>query len=141
MDALTLTREEVADITGHLNAIATRIPLHPIKTKRDYKAAVAALNALLDAGGADETDPLSSLVALLGERIGDYEDVHSAPVHVSPSDMLRFLMDQHGLSQRDLPEVGSQGVLSELLRGKRDLNVRQIKWLSERFKVGPQVFV
>ena len=141
MDALILTRDEVADITGHLNAIAARIPLRPIKTKRDYNAAVAALNALLDAGGADEKDPLSSLVALLGERIGDYEDAHSAPAHVSPADTLRFLMDQHGLSQRDLPEVGSQGVLSEILSGKRDLNVRQIRLLSERFSVGPQVFV
>lgn len=141
MDALILTRDEVADITGHLNAISARIPLHPIKTKRDYKAALSALNALLDAGGADEKDPLSSLVALLGERIGDYEDVHMAPAQASPPDTLRFLMDQHGLSQRDLPEVGSQGVLSEILSGKRDLNVRQIKWLSERFNVGPQVFV
>lgn len=141
MDALILTRDEVADITGHLNAISARIPLHPIKTKRDYKAAVAALNALLDAGGADEKDPLSSLVALLGERIGDYEDVQSAPPNVSPANTLRFLMEQHGLGQRDLPEVGSQGVLSEILSGKRDLNVRQIKWLSKRFNVGPQVFV
>jgi HTH-type transcriptional regulator/antitoxin HigA len=55
--------------------------------------------------------------------------------------MLRFLMDQHGLSQGDLPEVGSQGVVSEILSGKRDLNVRQIRLLSERFGVGPQAFV
>lgn len=141
MDALILTRDEVADITNHLNAISARIPLHPIKTKRDYKAAVAALNALLDAGGADEKDPLSSLVALLGERIGDYEDAHSSAEKSTPGNMLRFLMDQHGLNQSDLPEVGSQGVVSEILNGKRSLNVRQIKLLSERFHVGPQLFV
>jgi HTH-type transcriptional regulator/antitoxin HigA len=141
MEALMLTRADVADITEHLTAISARIPLRQIKSKRDHKAAVAALNALLDAGGADENHPLSSLVALLGERIGDYEDAHSTGAKLSPADMLRFLMDQHRLSQRDLPEVGSQGVVSEILNGKRDLNVRQIKLLAKRFHVGTQVFV
>jgi HTH-type transcriptional regulator/antitoxin HigA len=141
MDTLTLTRAEVADITEHLNAISARIPLHPIKNRRDCKTAVAALNALLDAGGADEKNPLSSLVALLGERIGDYEDAQSSAEKVAPGDMLRFLLDQHGLNQSDLPEVGSQGVVSEILNGKRSLNVRQIKLLAERFQVGPQVFM
>lgn len=141
MDPLMLTRADVENITEHLSAIAARIPLRPIKSKRDHKAAVAAMNALLDAGGADENHQLSSLVALLGERIGDYEDAHSPLANVSPADTLRFLMEQHGLGQSDLPEVGSQGVVSEILNGKRDLNVRQIKLLSERFHVGAQVFV
>jgi HTH-type transcriptional regulator / antitoxin HigA len=47
--------------------------------------------------------------------------------------MLRFLIEQDGLSQGDLPEISSQGVVSESLRGKRDLNVRQIQALSRRF--------
>jgi HTH-type transcriptional regulator/antitoxin HigA len=141
MDAMMLTRADVDDIAEHLSAITARIPLRPIKTKRDHKAAVAALNALLDAGGAHEDSPLATLVGLLGELISDYEDAHSPTVKVSPSEMLRFLMDQHGLSQNDLPEIGSQGVVSEILSGKRELNVRQIKRLSERFLVGPQVFV
>lgn len=141
MDAMMLTRADVDDITKHLSAISSRIPLHPIRTRRDHKAAVAALNALLDAGGADEGHPLSTLVTFLGDRIGDYEDANSSTAKVSPAEMLRFLMDQHSLSQSDLPDIGSQGVISEILNGKRDLNVRQIKLLSERFHVGPQVFV
>ena len=36
-------------------------------------------------------------------------------------------MDEHGLTQSDLPEVGSQGVVSEIIHGKRELNVRQIR--------------
>jgi HTH-type transcriptional regulator/antitoxin HigA len=141
METLMLTRTDVDDLTKHLNAISARIPLRSIKTKGDHKSAVAALNALLDAGGADENNPLSSLVALLGELIGEYEDAHSPADAVPPSEMLRFLMEQNGLNQSDLPEIGSQGVVSEILHGKRDLNVRQIKLLSERFHVGPQVFV
>lgn len=50
------------------------------------------------------------------------------------------LMEEHGLTQSDLPEIGSQGVVSELLRAKRELNVRQIRALSQRFSVSPAVF-
>ena len=50
-------------------------------------------------------------------------------------------MDEHGLSQSDLPEVGSQGVVSEILRGRRQINVRQVRALSERFGVSPAVFI
>ena len=51
-----------------------------------------------------------------------------------------FLMKEHGLKQGDLAEIGSQGVVSDILRGKRELNVRQIKSLSRRFNVSPAVF-
>jgi len=45
------------------------------------------------------------------------------------------------IKEADLPEIGSQGVISEILSGKRQLNLRQVKLLSERFKVSPAVFV
>ncbi|MFX5756808.1 helix-turn-helix domain-containing protein, partial [Acinetobacter baumannii] len=60
---------------------------------------------------------------------------------VSPIEVLQFLMEQHQLTQSDLPEIGSQGVVSEILRGKRDLTLRQVKALAERFGVGPAVFI
>ena len=50
-------------------------------------------------------------------------------------------MDEQGLNQSDLPEVGSQGVVSEILRGRRQINVRQVRALSERFGVSPAVFI
>ncbi len=45
------------------------------------------------------------------------------------------------LATSDLSEVGSQGVVSEILNGKRELNVRQIRILAEKFKVSSAVFV
>jgi HTH-type transcriptional regulator / antitoxin HigA len=50
-------------------------------------------------------------------------------------------MEEHSLSQSDLPEIGSQGVVSEILNGKRKLNVRQIQALAKRFKVSPATFL
>jgi HTH-type transcriptional regulator / antitoxin HigA len=50
-------------------------------------------------------------------------------------------MGEHNLKQSDLSEVGSQGVISEILSGKRKLNLRQIKLLSKHFNVSPAVFL
>ena len=58
-----------------------------------------------------------------------------------PAAVLKFLMQEHDLRQSDLPEIGSQGVVSEVLTGKRELNARQIKRLAKRFNVSPAVFV
>lgn len=61
--------------------------------------------------------------------------------HGTPIETLSFLMKEHGIKQTDLAEVGSQGVVSEILTGKRHLNIRQIKELSSRFNVSPLVFI
>lgn len=50
-------------------------------------------------------------------------------------------MEEHGLNQSDLSEIGSPGVVSEILNGKRELNVRQIRLLAKRFQVSPAVFI
>lgn len=55
--------------------------------------------------------------------------------------MLRYMMREHGLTQSELPGVGAQSVVSEILSGKRQLNLRQIRWLAERFKVSMETFI
>lgn len=92
-------------------------------------------------GGIDGT-PFASLAALLADRIRDYEAQHHPwPDDATPAQVLAALMAEHGLRQRDLPEVGSQGVVSEVLAGKRPLNLRQVKALGERFTVPVSVFL
>lgn len=136
-----MDRSVIAEITSRFQALSSVVPLHAIRTDADYEKAVAALNRLLDAGAANENHPLADLVNTLGSLIGEYDDVHYPAQEVSPLAMLRFLMIENSLAQSDLPEIGSQGVVSEILSGKRDLNVRQIKALSARFHVPPGVFV
>lgn len=131
----------IDDVVTHYNALSKQIPLVPLRAERDYNKAVNVLNQLLDAGGMNEKHQLSGLVSLLGELIGDYEDARRSPDNLSGSQMLRFFMDQHKLKQGDLPEVGSQGVVSEIISGKRELNLRQIHALADRFGVSAKVFV
>ena len=66
--------------------------------------------------------------------IGDCDAAHFGATPVAAVDMLRHLMETHGLKQGDLPEIGSQGVVSEVIRGHRDLNLRQIRALASAFR-------
>lgn len=116
-------------------------PLLSIRNEREYNAAVKRLNALLDEIGDNEKHPLYGLMDTLGSLIALYEEEHYPIPDVTGAEVLHFLMDEHGLAQSDLPEIGSQGVVSEILNGKRELNVRQIRGLAKRFKVSPAVFV
>lgn len=111
------------------------------QTTADYEALVEALDMVLDAGGVEETHALASLADRIGDLIAQYEEEHLPAIPATGMDALKFLMESHGLGQGDLPEVASQGVISELLRGKRELNLRQIKALSIRFKVPVGVFI
>jgi len=131
----------IREITAHYRALDAKVPLRPIRNRKDYARAVSAMNALLDAGAADESHPLAGLAATLGELIGDYDARHFPLPDVSGRAMLRFLMEQHGLTQAELPEVGSQGVVSEILSGKRELNVRQVRALARRFGVTADAFL
>ena len=140
MEALN-DRRALANLTKHFSALQKHVPLHPVRSEADYEAAMAALNGLLDAGAGDEAHPLADLVATLGELIGDYDDTHYAAEPVAAVDVLHHLMEAHGIKQGDLPEVGSQGVVSEVLRGRRELNLRQIRALASRFSVPASVFV
>ena len=116
-------------------------PVLTIRNEQEYESAVERLNDLLDEIGTDETHPLYSLLDTLGTVIREYEERHYPMPDCSGADMLRFLMEEHALMQSDLPEVGSQGVVSEILNAKRELNVRQIRALAKRFHVSPAVFI
>ena len=126
------------ELQQHWTAIS---PLLSLRNEQEYDRAVERLNRLLDEVGTDEQHPLYTLVDTLGTLIHAYEEEHHPIPACSGVDVLRFLMEEHDLTQSDLPEIGSQGVVSEILRGKRELNVRQIRALAKRFHVSPGVFI
>jgi HTH-type transcriptional regulator/antitoxin HigA len=108
-------------------------PLLAIRNAREYDIAVAQLNGLVDEVGDHPKDPRYRFIDTLSVLIEAYDEEHYPIPDASPIELLKFLMEQHKLSQADVPEIGSQGVVSEILRGKRELNVRQIQALARRF--------
>ncbi len=109
--------------------------------EKEYDKLVRLLDNLIDEVGNNEDHPLSSLMETIGSLIETYESQCNIDIEGNPVDTLNNLMEEHSLKQSDLSEVGSQGVVSEILSGQRHLNIRQIKILSKRFKVSPAVFI
>jgi HTH-type transcriptional regulator/antitoxin HigA len=143
MEALKFSRNEIGELAEHFGAISRKVPLHPkhhITSDIEYDVALRALNALPDAGAADEGHKLAKLTDTLGEFIGEYDEAHYNLTDASPLEVIKYLMLNHDVKQSDLPDIGSQGVMSEILNGKRELNTRQIAGLSRRFRVSPAVF-
>lgn len=107
----------------------------------DYKQLVNLLDEVMDIVRDNEAHPLANVMDVLGVLIETYEDQHVPEPKGDGVSVLRYFMEEYGLKQKDLPELGSQGVVSEILSGKRELNLRQIKILSDRFKVPVSVFI
>lgn len=106
-----------------------------------YQDRLNLLHQLIDMVGEDEQHPLASLLHFVGIQIAEYEKQHYAISDASPQEVLASLMQEHQLKQSDLLEIGSQGVVSEILNSKRRLNTRQIQALAQRFGVSPSVFI
>jgi HTH-type transcriptional regulator/antitoxin HigA len=113
----------------------------PIRDETHYLQMGATLEALLDEASGNENHPAMALVDIVGDLIADYEAAHHPLPDVTGVEALSFLMQQHCLRQSDLREIGSQGVVSEILAGNRELNIRQIRALGKRFGVSPATFV
>ena len=117
------------------------VPLGHLRTRRDYMQARRMLDRIIDAIGDDDSGAAADLAETLGIFIERYEASHVPIPATTPADVLRLLMAQHDLVQSDLPEVGSQGVVSEILRGKRQLNARQILALTHRFGIPAELLL
>ncbi|MDH4154767.1 MAG: helix-turn-helix domain-containing protein [Nitrospira sp.] len=131
----------IREANADYRRVRQRIPLGPLRTEEEYHRAVAVLDEIVDEIGERETHPLADLAETLGIFIEAYENANIPFSDPSAPVLLRTLMEEHGLTQSDLSEIGSQGVVSEILSGKRDLNLRQITLLSVRFGVSPAIFM
>ena len=119
------------------------------KNESDYHEKVELMQSLLEKDYSDD-HPLFVLINLLGEMIDKYEMEHFSEVrkteietqNLSSLELLRHLMNENHLKQIDLIDVfGSQGHVSDILRRKRELNLRHIKALGKKFNIDSKFFL
>ena len=113
----------------------------PIRNDEDYRRANAEILKLLKRGArrSAEEERLLELWTLLVEH---YDDKHYPIADAAPHEVIRFLMEDRGLRNRDLGEVlGSSGVTSEVISGKRKPSREQVKRLAKFFGVSPALFI
>lgn len=125
------------DISAHWVALHELLGLGaPIANEVHYEETLAFVEEVFDDVAANAAHPLDGLVGLLADRIREYEDrMHPWPDTSTPATVLASLMEDRGLKQSDLPEIGAQSVVNAVLAGKRKLNLRQVKALAHRFSV------
>src|SRR5438552_7061934 len=111
----------------------------PIRTKRDYEAALREVDRLWGAKtGTRDGDRLDVLATL----IDAYEAEHDPMDPPDPIEAIKFRMEQQGLTRRDLESlIGTRTRIAEVLNRKRGLSVGMIRRLHERLGISAEVLI
>ena len=108
-----------------------------LKTDRDYKAALAYVERLMDQPSPDEAE--LDLWSLLVEN---YEEANFPIATPDPIEAIRFRLDQAGLQTADLlPYLQSKSKISEIMNRKRPLSLAMIRALHDGLKIPAAVLV
>lgn len=123
--------------------LVQQFPLRPIRSKAEYKRALRIVDgfAVVSEGtlNVEEQDYFETLVLLVESY--ELKNEHVEISSVDPIEVLKHLMEEHEMKSADLGKlIGSKGVASEILNGKRELSKSQIIKLAERFSVDVGVF-
>jgi HTH-type transcriptional regulator/antitoxin HigA len=125
----------LANPTEMIQRGAPRV-IHSDEELEEYTRALFQLTAKRKLTSVDE-----EAIELLTVLIDRYESTHYAIPEADPAEVLRFLLEHNGLSQRDVAaDLGGESVVSLILGGKRQMNRDHIARLSHRFQVSPAAF-
>ena len=137
--------QEVGKMTLTLNkleygTLLADIQPQVITTEEENDRALSIVESLL---AEDNLSPeKEQILRLLVSLIEKFEDEHYQLAASSPHSILLHLMEERGLRQTDLVGlIGSRGVVSEVINGKRTISKSQAKSLGEFFHVDPSLFI
>ena len=113
----------------------------PIRTEKDYRAALRVVSALVDLDPAPDT-PDGERLDVLSTLIEAYERKQHPIDQPDPVEAIKFRMDQAGLSAKDLePMIGQSNRVYEVLNRKRPLTLRMIRNLNKGLGISAQVLI
>src|SRR5260370_40061549 len=115
----------------------TATEIRPIRTKRDYEAALTEIERLW---GAKANTPEGDRLDVLATLIDAYETEHYPMDPPDPIEAIKFRMEQQGLTRKDLEEIiGTRTRIAEVLSRKRGLSITMIRRLHERLGSSAEV--
>jgi HTH-type transcriptional regulator / antitoxin HigA len=114
-----------------------------IQTEAENERAIEFAGRLIKKGDGNRSPEEDRLLDLITTLIEDFEERTYPMGHTAdPRVALRELMREHDLKQTDMVDIfGSQGVVSQVLNGKREISKGQAKRLSERFRLPVDLFI
>jgi HTH-type transcriptional regulator/antitoxin HigA len=113
-----------------------------IETEEEYQRMLTRFEHLMDKDEASMSAEEGRLLKLLAMLLEEYEDRKVSLPAFSPDKMLRHLLAEKGLRQRDLlPVIGSKSRASEIIAGNRSISKSQAKKLAAFFHVPVELFI
>jgi HTH-type transcriptional regulator / antitoxin HigA len=113
--------------------------IRPIRTKADYREALKEVERLWK---AEPGTPAGDRVEVIVTLVEAYEAKHHPVPAPDPIAAIEFMMEQKGLSRRDLePAIGSRGRVSEVLTRKRPLTLPMVRALSALLQIPTDILV
>lgn len=113
--------------------------LKPIRTKKDYEAALKRLDTIFDSKPGTSAGDELEILSILIER---YEDEKTSIDYPDPIEAIKFRMEQLGYNQNDLAKlVGLKSRASELLNRKRKLTLEMIRKLHVSLSIPTEVLI
>jgi HTH-type transcriptional regulator / antitoxin HigA len=113
-----------------------------ITNESEYDRVVSLMNKLAVIPEDIITVEQERLLDLLTLLIETYDEEHYQIPDAAPHEVIQFLMRERGLRNKDLePALGSRGVTSEVISGRRKPSKTQIKKLAEFFGMAPEAFI
>ncbi len=108
----------------------------------DSDAELARARALVDELWASDDPADIARLQAQARLIGAYEESKWPRRPPSTAELIRHLMDQHGLSRADMiPILGTPSRVSEVLRGKKELSMAMVQRLRARFRVPADLLI
>ncbi|NEP56619.1 MAG: transcriptional regulator [Symploca sp. SIO2G7] len=130
----------ILDSKTYSSLLATYQP-KIITSEGEYNRTIASIEQMM-VRGEELTPEEISLLELLSILVEIYEDSQFPVEPSSPQNILLHLMDARELKQSDLVGViGSKGIVSEIVNGKRSISKAQAKALGEFFHISPALFI
>jgi len=134
MKTRTLTHDDIPDIYADLVGLFMPRPLHD---EVDYRNALAVLDAM--AGfemNADQEDYFEAIATFVEKYEAEHHAIDDSKL--TPVELLRSLMDEHGMSESDLGRLlGDRSLGHRILSGERELSKAHIRLLAEHFSLNP----
>ena len=121
-------------------SLLTEFQPRVITTEAENERALAVVEKLMAV--KNRTPEQNALLDLLVILIEKFEDEHYQLNAATPQSILLHLMEARGIKQEDLVgAIGSRGVVSEVVNGKRSISKAQAKDLAKFFRVSPELFI
>jgi HTH-type transcriptional regulator/antitoxin HigA len=129
------------DIAETWAMLQTQVPITPIRNEEDHQQMVRLANSLADQVNGNEQNPLADLFAIVTELVASWEAHNLTIPKAEPREVLRHLLETHGLKQKDLIGIASPTVVSDILAGRRAISKKVAKALAARFRTDVSAFL